>query len=144
MTDNTKNGIGKWKWTFLAFQSDLRGNVRRRYIEEWRNALSTKAQNEFEAVVEILSVAPITSWRRPQFDRLSGRRYLGMGEIRFKVDRNQYRVFGYFGPGRLQFTLLHACMKQRSDLKPEMELALERKGLVELDNRRAYEFTLSR
>ena len=142
MTDDTKNGISKWHWTFFAFQSDLSGNIRRRYIEEWRSALSIKAQNEFEAIIEILSVAPITSWRRPQFARLSGKRYAGMGEIRFKVDRDHYRVFGSFGPERLQFTLLHACKKQRSDLTAEMELALQRKKLVELDNRRIYAFTL--
>jgi hypothetical protein len=140
LTNHTKNDIKQWKWTFLAFRSDLD----RRYLDEWTDGLSIKALNEFQAVIEILSVSPISAWRRPQFDRLSGKRYAGMGEMRFKIAKDQYRVFGYFGPQRLQFTLLHACMKQRSELKAEMDLALARKKLVELDNRRTYVFTFSR
>ena len=90
--------------------------------------------------MEFLSISPITFWKMPQF-KILGDRYSGMGEIRFTSEGNRYRIYGYFGPKRMQFTLLHACMKQRSDLSAEMDIASHRKELVEANNRRAYAIT---
>jgi len=127
------------QWMFLAFQSDMGVH----YIHDWLDSLNADEENEFVAVLEGLQVLPRPLWGRPQF-ALLGNTYPGIGEIRFKVERKQFRVFGFFGPSAMQFTLLHACGKQRSNLKHEMGLALRRKSLLERNEGSVYEFTIKR
>lgn len=114
------------QWRFLAFQYFPES----RPVDEWQVRLEPDSFNKFSAVLEHLEVLPREFWRRPHFDVLHGDQYHGMGEIRFKGDRKVYRIFGWFGLERLQFTLLHGCIKQRSDLTAEMELARQRRDLV--------------
>ena len=113
-------------WRFLAFQYAPAS----RPVGDWKRSLETQSFNKFSAILEHLEVVPREFWLRPHFDVLHGPQYRGMGEIRFKGDRKVYRLFGWFGPERLQFTLLHGCIKQRSDLTAEMELARQRRDLV--------------
>ena len=93
-------------WMFLAFASEM--GVR--YLDSWVDSLTDEVRNEFAAILEGLQVLPRQFWRRPQFDLLA-EPYQGIGEIRFKADRKQFRVFGFFGPRAQQFILLHACIK---------------------------------
>ena len=136
MTSDTNFDIKMTRWEFLAFRLDSG----RRPVQDWIEELTLKAQNELESIMEFLSVSPITFWKKPQFE-IRRDKDSGMGEIRFTSEGNRYRVYGYFGPKRMQFTMLHACMKQRSDLSAEMDIALHRKGLVEANPRRAYAIT---
>ncbi len=136
LTFDTNFDIKQTRWEFLAFRLDSG----RRPVQDWIEELTVKAQNELESSMEFLSISPITFWKMPQF-KILGDRYSGMGEIRFTSEGNRYRIYGYFGPKRMQFTLLHACMKQRSDLSAEMDIASHRKELVEANNRRAYAIT---
>jgi hypothetical protein len=64
-----------------------------------------------------------------------------MGEIRFNGDDKTYRIFGFFGPERLQFTLLAGHEKKR-DLKHEMDLAATRRDFAESNPQLLYEFTI--
>jgi hypothetical protein len=114
------------QWRFLAFQYFEES----RPLDDWQRALGIESFNKFSAILEHLQVLPRNFWVRPQFDVLHGPQYRGMGEIRFKGDGKVHRVFGWFGPERLQFTLLHGCVKQRRDLTAEMEIARERRDLV--------------
>jgi hypothetical protein len=79
-------------------------------------------------------------WRRPQFDVLRGKNYKGMGEVRFDGEKKTYRLFGYFGPKRFQFTFLLGCEKKRS-LKREMDEAAKRKKFAEKNEKLLYAFT---
>jgi Phage derived protein Gp49-like (DUF891) len=125
-------------WVFFAFESEMRA----RYLGDWVEALSEDEENEFVATLEGLRVLPRHLWRRPQFDLLS-EPYQGIGEIRFKVERKQFRVFGIFGPKPMQFTMVHACGKQRSNLRREMNIAAQRKRMLESGQGTAYEFTIT-
>src|SRR5688572_19695229 len=113
-------------WRFYAFVSEMG----MRYLDDWVGTLDEDEKNEFAATLEGLQVLPRHLWRRPQFDLL-GEAYPGIGQIRFKVTRKHFRVFGFFGPQRMQFTPLHACGKQRSNLRHDMALAARRKSLLE-------------
>jgi hypothetical protein len=126
-------------WMFLAFASEM--GVR--YLDDWVETLDQDEENEFAAILEGLQVLPRHLWQRPQFAML-GQQYRGVGEIRFKVARKQFRVFGFFGPRPMQFTLLHACGKQRSNLRHDMTLAARRKGMLERGQGTVYEFTIKR
>ena len=50
-----------------------------------------------------------------------------------------YRVFGYFGPAKLYFTMLIGCEKKRN-LKHEMDLAAGRRDFAEANKSLLYEF----
>jgi hypothetical protein len=78
----------------------------------------------------------LLEWRRPDFDLLSGK-MKGVGEIRFKVDK-QYRILGFFGPGRNDFTMLIGASKKGSSYDPQstLESALDRMAQVKADGRR--------
>jgi Phage derived protein Gp49-like (DUF891) len=126
-------------WMFFAFESEMGVP----YLDNWIDTLDEEEKNEFTATLEGLQVLPRHLWRRPQFDLLA-EPYQGLGEIRFKVNRKQYRVFGFFGPHPLQFTMLHACGKQRSNLRHDMSLAVHRKRMLENGQGRVYGFTIKR
>jgi hypothetical protein len=109
----------------------------------WVSTLSEEEENEFAATLEGLQVLPRHLWRRPQFDLL-GEPYQGIGEVRFKAERKQFRAFGFFGPKPMQFTLLHACGKQRSNLRHEMSIAARRKRTLDGGQGTVYEFAIKR
>jgi hypothetical protein len=131
------------RWRFLAFQYSPTS----RPLDEWQEGLEIDSFNRFSDILERLQVLPREQWRRPDFDVLHGDSYRGMGEIRFKADRKVHRVFGWFGPSpmRFTFTLLHGCLKQRSDLTPEYELSRKRRDLViAYGNLMTYDFALKK
>lgn len=123
-------------WTFLAYSAPGGGKP----IDRFVSALGPEAENDLAAVLENLQVLERKYWNRPQFDVLHGQKYKDMGEVRFDGDDKTYRIFGYFGPKRLQFTLLLGCEKKRS-LKHEMDEAAKRKKFAEGNDRLLYVFT---
>ena len=64
-----------------------------------------------------------------------------MGEIRFNGENKAYRLFGYFGPERLQFTFLLGCEK-KGDLRNEMNTAAKRRDFAEANQGVLYGFTV--
>lgn len=102
--------------------------------------LGPEAENDLTAILEILAVLKREDWVRPHFDVLHGKKYKGMGEVRFDGEDKTYRLFGYFGPKRLHFTFLLGCEKKRS-LKSEMDEAEKRKRFAEKNERLLYAFS---
>ena len=125
-------------WTFLACPAPGGGRPIDRFIAE----LGVEGENDLSAILEDLQVLERKYWTRPQFDVLKGKKYPGMGEIRFNGEDKTYRLFGYFGPNRLQFTFLLGCEKKRS-LKHEMDEASKRKKFAEANRHLLYVFTFT-
>ena len=123
-------------WTFLACPAPGGGRPIQRFVGE----LGPEAENDLMAILDDLAVLERRYWTRPQFDQLRGKKYSGMGEVRFDGEDKTYRLFGYFGPGRLQFTFLLGCEKKRS-LKHEMDEAAKRKKFAEANEGSLYVFT---
>lgn len=126
-------------WEFWAYESERRA----RYLNDWTDTLNDEEFNEFIATLEGLQVLPRHLWLRPQFTML-GAQYPAVGEIIFKKNRKQFRVYGFFGPKYMQFTILHACVKQRPNLRHDMDMAARRKRLLEAGQGAVYEFTVKR
>jgi hypothetical protein len=124
-------------WTFLACPSPGGGRPVGRFLLE----LGPEAENNLGAILDNLAVLERRYWVRPQFDVLHGKAYRGMGEVRFDGENKTYRLFGYFGPQRLQFTFLLGCEKKRS-LKHEMDEAAKRRDFAEQNEHLLYGFTL--
>jgi hypothetical protein len=104
-------------------------------IDDWFCRQSDEVQAALEVALEYLVQRPRKEWRRPEFDLLSGK-MREIGEIRFKVDK-QYRILGYFGPSRSDFTLLIGASKKGNQYDPRntLETALDRMAQVKADGR---------
>ena len=123
-------------WTFLACPAPGGGKPVDRFVR----GLGVEAENDLAAILENLQVLERRFWTRPQFDQLHSQKYTGMGEVRFNGEGKTYRLFGYFGPLRLQFTFLLGCEKKRN-LKHEMDESAKRKKFAEGNNQELYVFT---
>jgi hypothetical protein len=132
---NTKNGIGLWVWTFLACPNPGGGKPINRFIQ----GLGDEALADLINVMSFLEHLDRDQWKRPEFDVLTGVNYRGMGEIRFYGERKKYRLFGYFGPSRLHFTLLHGTVKKGS-VKKDLDTAAKRRDWAEANQGELYAF----
>lgn len=113
-------------WTFFAFIYGAQSFP----VDNWVATLEAESFNNLASSLEYLQVLYRWLWKRPMFGVLHGDEFSGMGEIIFDGDNKTYRLFGWFGPGRSQFTLLNGCAKQRSNLRREMKLARQRRDIV--------------
>jgi len=106
-------------------------------IDDWNNRQSDEVQAAMAVALEYLVQRPRDEWRRPEFDLLSGK-MREIGEIRFKVDK-QYRILGFFGPGRSEFTLLIGTSKKGRNYDPRntLETALQRMEEVKQNGSRS-------
>lgn len=107
-------------------------------FDDWYKRRSDAVQAATEVVLEFLVQRPRNEWRRPEFDLLSGK-HREIGEIRFKVDK-QYRILGFFGPGRSDFTLLLGSSKKGKQYDPKnaLDTALGRLEEVKKDGSRSH------
>ena len=118
-------------WTIRCYVSPAGRDV----IDDWYGRQSDGVRAALDVTLEYLVQRPRNEWVRPEFDLLSGN-MREVGEIRFKVDK-QYRVLGFFGPGRSEFTLLIGASKKGNvyDPKGTLETALKRMSQVKSDGR---------
>jgi hypothetical protein len=118
-------------WTIRCYVS-LRG---RDMIDDWRSRQSEAVCAALDVALEYLVQRPRNEWLRPEFDLLSGN-MREVGEIRLKVDK-QYRILGFFGPARAEFTLLIGASKKGKSYDPvgTLETALKRMSQVKSERR---------
>jgi hypothetical protein len=105
-------------------------------IGDWYYRRREDVQGAVDVALEYLIQRPRQEWRRPEFDLLSGK-MRAIGEIRLKVDK-QYRILGFFGPSRSDFTMLVGSSKKGKNYDPPgaLETALDRMREVLADGRR--------
>jgi hypothetical protein len=120
-------------WTIRCYVSPSGRDM----IDDWYKRQSDAVLAAVDVALEYLVQRPRKEWQRPQFDLLSGK-MREIGEIRFKVDK-QYRLFGFFGPSRSDFTLLVGSSKKGNQYDPKntLETALDRMAQVKADGRRS-------
>src|ERR1700686_2035331 len=119
-------------WTFRCYVSPAGRDM----IDNWYGRQSEEVQGALDVALEYLIQRPRNEWRRPEFDLLSGK-MRAIGEIRLKVDK-QYRILGFFGPDRSDFTMLIGSSKKGNNYDPTgtFETALDRMTQVVADRRR--------
>jgi hypothetical protein len=97
-----------------------------------------KVRAKFDARMTYLRQQPREGWVREPYDTLRD----GVGEVRFKAEGMWYRPIGFFGPGRNEFTfLIFATKTSEFDPVNAIDMAVERKGIVELEPQRAVRVT---
>ena len=107
-------------------------------IDGWYQVQDEDVQSAMDAILEFFQNRPNSDWRRPQFDALKGQTCKGLHEIRISAKSGKYRILGFFGPQRMEFTLLIGFHKKRdSDTERACRNAQPRKKEVEDDRTRA-------
>ncbi|MBI3799143.1 MAG: type II toxin-antitoxin system RelE/ParE family toxin [Deltaproteobacteria bacterium] len=99
-------------WRFRDYMSRSGRNP----IGDWYKGLSPQAKADFDRLLQILERT--REWREPAFKRLQGKKYRGLGELRWLTERVQYRVIGCNGPGRGEYTLLIGCTHKSQVYNP--------------------------
>jgi len=105
-------------------------------FEDWYDLQAPEIQAEIDATLDILV------WQRDlsensTYEDLRGK-CRGLGEIRVDVADGKFRILGFKGPGRREFTLLVGFRKKtNADYGVECPKALRRKEGVKKDGKRA-------
>jgi len=124
-------------WTLKCFC----GAGGREIFDQEYASKPTATRAEFRAVLNgLLDQPDIRGWSRPAgFDRLSGI-YRDLGKLRFKADNTQHRPLGFFGPGKMEFTLLIWATERGGNFYPRnvRDTALARMAIVLSDHVRAH------
>ena len=120
----------------MCFLSDGGKDV----IRDWYDEQASEVQAEFDVALSYLREQPPAQWVRPSFGTLTGK-CAGLGEIRFKANKVQYRPIGFFGPERMQFTLLLCAIEKGGKFIPKntCDTAQKRKAIVLKNKERADE-----
>ena len=116
-------------WTFKDYVSPAGTND----VSGWCEALSVKAQARLDAILEHLEASQ--SWSGQEFKRLSGDKYQGLGEVRFKDGGVPCRLIGMNGPGKGEYTFLIGCTHKDDKYDPPsaLDTATERRKLLEAE-----------
>lgn len=102
------------RWTFRTYRTVSGDDV----IDQWYQGLSVKSRARVLTRLLYIGDQPREGWKRPHFDLLSGD-CSGLGEIRFKIDRTQFRLVGFFGPEREEFTIVTVAVEKDSEFEPK-------------------------
>src|ERR1700720_841589 len=90
----------RWQWRFLGFET----MEYVRPVQHWFNDLPDVVKEEIADLVNHLRVLTDREWRKPDFDPLHGAG--GISELRPYEKQTCYRIYGFFGPGKHEYTLL--------------------------------------
>src|SRR5262245_49377829 len=101
-------------WRFRTY----RGASGRDDIADWTNSWHGKNRSRVLQVLDDMQRLPKERWPPKAFKLLSGP-CAGLGEIRFKLDRVQYRILTFFGPGNRELTMLLVAEERNWSFVPK-------------------------
>ncbi len=115
----------QYLWALKVFEP--RGRVSE--VEAWYDGLKPAQRMRVRAErLEYLVQLPRHLWQMPAFEEFSTGPCKGLGNIRIKVERNHFRLLGFFGPDDRGFTVLSFHMKKTRTLpKNDCETAHARR-----------------
>ena len=94
-------------------------------MDDWFETLPVevreKVRAEFDSRFAYLAILPPGQWRRPYTDRLHGV-HRELCEFRVKVNRMQFRLFGFDGPAAGQVTLVAGAREIGDRFEPRAAL----------------------
>lgn len=86
-------------------------------IKVWLDGLKPKAKAKLNAKLNALEQMNRTEWRMPMTEVLKGDKD-GLIAVRTEYNRIQYRLLGYDGPRRGEFTLLICGTEKNNKYEP--------------------------
>ncbi len=126
-----------WEWVFKSFVTSRNQSV----VEDWYGSQVPDVRAAFDISLRYLSKQPPSNWVRPYVGTLK-RQCAGLWEIRFTVEKVRYRPIGFFGPVRMEFTIVAFATEKGGSFVPAgiCESALKRKEEVISDPGRAVKY----
>lgn len=118
---------GPKEWRFWDF------TLGRNRIEEWFQELSEGAQETLTSLLKLnRKIESPANWTGLRYLKGDAKQHR-IWELRFRADGREYRVLGYFGPGRKEATLLIGCYHKQNVYDPPacIETAIENKKRLE-------------
>lgn len=113
-------------WAFKDYVSPAGVN----HIFKWYEDLSPAARVKFDDQLDML--AKMQTWQMPEYRPLRGAPFKGLSEIRFKADKRQYRVIGFFKRNCNEYVLLIGCFHKEGYEPPNaLQTAIQRKIDIE-------------
>lgn len=111
-------------WMFRGYVSPAGVNE----VAEWYARQNAEVQAGFDRRLHDLRQMAPHEWREPFTKQLEGE-CDGLVEIRFKAARVQQRPLGFYGPGRMEFTILLCAQEigDRFEPRDACAIALRRK-----------------
>lgn len=108
-------------------------------ISRWVGDLAVEAELEFHGILRDLEVTPRRLWVRPVYDVFDPE----IGEIRFKVNKLQHRVFGFFLTELELYVMLIGATKKGTNYTPREAVATarKRKKLIDADRSQLRAYT---
>ncbi|MDX6498892.1 MAG: Phage derived protein Gp49-like [Blastocatellia bacterium] len=121
-------------WTFFEFQTVGGRGV----ITEWAEGLTAEAEDDFYGLLRNLAVTTRRLWVRPVYGVFGP----DIGEIRFKANNLQHRVFGCFLAEAGQYALLVGATKKGRNYSPRdaIDTARRRQKLIQNDRSQLREY----
>ena len=115
------------RWTFRSYVFPNGEDE----VAIWYGSQSTKVRATFDRRLHDLQQMAPHEWREPYTKQLEGN-CDGLVEIRFKADRVQHRPLGFYGPDKLEFTIVLCAIEQgdRFDPLDACVIALRRKDEI--------------
>lgn len=133
----------EWRWKFLLFET----HDGTQSVQAWFDDLPPDVRDEIADLLRYLEKMTNALWRRPEYDPLDGEG--GISEIRMRdvpVEINGQiqiitaRMYGFFGPGKGEYTFLHGTNKRTRNDKRGKQIARDRLAQIKDGNGIVYEF----
>ena len=125
------------EWRLLTFRS-LSG---RDEVGDWIRSWRKKNLAVVLAQLDDIQRLKKEGWPPSYFSLLHGKHCAGLGEIRLKLDRVNFRIISFFGPGQGELTMLLVAVEKDWKLTPRdaCEIGQRRKSEIMNDRERARE-----
>jgi hypothetical protein len=94
-----------------------------RPVRDWINGLDEDARDELVDILSYMQVRPNSEWHPENFTAIETQ----LSEIRFGTADHWYRIYGFFWPGRRDYTFLNGTEKKVRNDREGKRLAKERR-----------------
>jgi hypothetical protein len=86
-------------------------------VKNWLDQLAIKAKAKLNTRLNTLEQLDPIEWGKCNTEVLKGDKD-GLVAVRVEYNKIQYRILGYYGPGRREFTLLACCTERNNKYIP--------------------------
>lgn len=110
-------------------------------VGDWIRSWKKKNFAKVLAMLDDMQRLTKESWPPSYFSLLKGDHWAGLGEVRLKLDRVNYRIISFFGPEKGEFTMLLVAVEKDWKLTPKdaHDIAKRRRDEIINDRERARE-----
>src|SRR5277367_3902420 len=130
-----------FRW--MGFESKAEGRPVQRW---WFDVLNDNDRFEIQDLLNYLGNVPKGLWKKPEFDPLDGAG--GISEIRIQLRCSKgslaYRIYGYWGPEKNQYSFLHGKAKDVKNDRDGKRIAKHRLEEIKRNEATVHQFVFEK